>query len=1105
MSDIRSWLIRHGLEKHLAVFVDNEIDVDLLPHLTQEDIEALGLPIGARRRLHLALAEPVEGEAPASARPSGPLPTPSGEPERRQLTVMFADLVGSTQLSRALDPEDLREVTRSYQDLAKTAIEGYGGFVARYMGDGVLAYFGYPQAHEGDAERAVRAGLAIADEVHQQGCESSGAGPLSVRIGIATGPVVVGDLIGSGASEESPVVGETPNVASRLQSLATPGAVVIAETTRSLVGESFLYRELGPQNLKGVDAPLQCFEVLGAGASDIRFDTTRAGELSPLVGRDEELEILRRRWRAVCKRDGQVVLLSGEAGIGKSRLVQAAREFAGQELRLQCTLHGANTALHPIVDHLSRALDRSRSEGTAALDELEKLVPAEVESRPRAVSLLASLLSISYEGRYGRLDLDARQQLELTLEALLARMLALGDSEPSLIVFEDVHWIDPTSLELLGRLVEAAAGHALLVILSFRPGFDPPWTGEANVTSMRLSKLRAVDCAALVRAVSDRADLSEEVIEEIAERTDGVPLFLEELTKSVMEEALPDAASVRIPATLHDSLMSRLDRLGDAKLVAQTGAVIGREFDHALLLDAFSGDEAALVSGLEKLLDSGLVFRRGTALRLRYVFKHALVQDAAYENLLKSRRREIHARVVAALKAREGSDREYQPEAVALHYSEADLPRQATEYRLRAGNLALQRSATAEAAVQFELGLAQLAKLEPSRKRDEKELDFLVSLVTSLRTSAGWFTQRAIEVNDRARSLCESLDDAPTLFRVLQQDRVLNWIRGRHSATIAVHRAMKPIAERLENQDLVRLDSTFVAWPMLARGEIVEMQALLNEATLEYSEEVCREYRHQYGIDGRIRLRTIRSYATWYSGAIESAARDSEACLGFTRSLGHPQSLTWALSLGGAQPAAMRRDVATARACADEILSLPHSLRSRTDVGWARIFSGWAIGMSGDLNRGIESMRAGLEALNGHHATVFRTLQLGLLAELYLLADETEASRGVLEEAWSAVAGTGERMWEAELHRLDGELSRLEGGAGAAAAASAFVRALDVARSQQARPLQLRAATSLARLHREQGERSEARELLEPLLNSFTEGMNTPDFLDAETLLRGLD
>ena len=714
--DVNEWLEELGLGQYADAFEENAIDAEVLPELTDLDLEKMGVKLGHRKKLLKAISafEPTGGvHTPAVPIAEKDPPPATGEAERRQLTVMFCDLVGSTALSQRLDPEDLREINRAYQDACKAAIERYEGYVARYMGDGVLAYFGYPQAHEDDAERAIHAGLSVIDSVTALRDEKM---ELAVRVGVATGPVVVGDLIGEGASQESAVVGETPNLAARLQALAAKNTVVIGPGTHDLTGGRFEYEDLSEQTLKGIAEPVRAWRVKDKRDQGSRFETVHAENISPMVGRDEELEILYRRWQRAAEGEGQVVLISGEAGIGKSRLSRSIRERISNQphatLSYQCSPFHVNSTLHAIISHLERGAKFAGGDSNdQKLDKLEALMSAAGQTDHKAMALFASLLSLTAEERYGPLVGTAPQLKDLTLAALLERIEHLASEQCILMVFEDVHWIDPTTLDLLDLLdllINRVVDARVLVILTHRPEFEGTWVGEAHVTTITLNKLAPRNCTSLVSSITGGRALPDEVLEEIVDKTNGVPLFIEELTKTIIESGMLRAederfvlerplVSLAIPATLRDSLMARLDRLAAVKDIAQIGAVIGREFDHELIREVAGISDNELNAALKKLSDAGLVFRRGTPPYATYLFKHALVQDTAYESLLKSRRQQLHGKIASTLEISFPTLVENQPELAAHHFFEADLTVQAVKYWRQAGLLAGQRSAVSEA------------------------------------------------------------------------------------------------------------------------------------------------------------------------------------------------------------------------------------------------------------------------------------------------------------------------------------------------------------------------------------------------------------------------
>src|SRR5215831_14287356 len=677
MPSVGEWLASLGLSEYADRFAEHRIDFSILHDLTDKDLkEELGIVLlGDRRRLLRAIAELTGTSSAASL-------SPHDDAERRQVTVMFADLVGSTALSTGMDPEDLREVISTYQKCVAETVRQFGGFVARYVGDGVLVYFGYPHAHEDDAERAVRAGLELITRVAGLNARA----PLQVRVGIATGLVVVGHLIQSDESEERGMVGETPNLAARLQSIAEPNTVVIAESTRRLLGSFFQLDDLGIRSLKGIAGPVRAWAVLQASSVASRFEALHPTGLTALVGREEEFELLRRRWFKATNGEGQVVLLSGEAGIGKSRLTSAFVGVlaGGPRIRLHysCSPQHTDSALYPIIGQIERAAGLARDDSSQAkLDKLDRVLK-QTSTSAQDAALLAEMLSLPNDGRYPAVELTPQQRRQRTLEALVSQIEALARSTPVLMVFEDAHWSDPTSLELLGRAVVRIRTLSVLLIVTFRPEFEPGWIGQPHVTLLSFNRLAPREAGAIIDHIVGNNPLPANIRQDIIERTDGIPLFVEEMTKAVLEaesesEARRAAAFVpspalAVPATLHASLMARLDRLGPAKELAQIGAAIGREFSHPLLAAVVRKSEAELQTALDRLISAGLLLRQGSAPYATYSFKHVLLRDAAYSTLLREPRRALHARIAETLESQFAEISENQPELIARHYREAD-------------------------------------------------------------------------------------------------------------------------------------------------------------------------------------------------------------------------------------------------------------------------------------------------------------------------------------------------------------------------------------------------------------------------------------------------
>jgi class 3 adenylate cyclase/predicted ATPase len=748
--DVGGWLRKLGLEQYEAAFRENRIDDTVLPSLTAEDLKDLGVGfVGDRRKLLDAIAA-LRAEAseptPLSDAPRATDRAAQDTAERRQLTVMFCDLVGSTALSARLDPEDMREIVGAYHRSCAEQITKAGGFVAKYMGDGVLAYFGYPQAHEHDAERAVFAGLALAEAVPM--LKTAAGTSLQVRVGIATGLVVVGDLIGSGDAQERGVVGDTPNLAARLQALAEPNLVVIADSTRRLLGNLFELGDLGPQDLKGIAGPTRAWAALRASSVESRFDALHMTNLTALVGREEEFEALLRRWSRAKSGEGQVVLISGEAGIGKSRLTAALLERLAAEphtrLRYFCSPQHTDSVLHPIIGQMERAAGLAYNDRPQVkLDKLDAAL-AQTSTSPRDAALFSEMLSLPNDGRHRAQELSPEQRRQRTLEALLTQLAALACQQPVLMIFEDAHWADPTSLEVLGRIVDRIKTLPALMIVTFRPEFNAPWVGQSHVMSLTLNRLGEREAAGIIAGLIGNKNLPANVMAEIVERTDGIPLFVEEMTKAVLEAesegaarrtvaAVPSSA-LAVPASLHASLMARLDRLGPAKEVAQIGSAIGREFSHALMASVARKSESELASALDRLLQAGLLFRQGMPPLASYLFKHALVQDAAYGTLLREPRRALHARIAETLEGRFAETAESQPEILAHHFAEAGLTEAAIEWWGTAGQRSLARSALVEGKEQLKRALDQIrtTPVTPALRREEIKLEVAFANVLAL-------------------------------------------------------------------------------------------------------------------------------------------------------------------------------------------------------------------------------------------------------------------------------------------------------------------------------------------------------------------------------------
>ena len=844
--DLGRWLRSLGLERYEAAFRENEITEKVLPNLTAEDLKDLGVGIVGHRRTLLdaiaALRSVGDAKAAVPEAPQTVERSAKDIAERRQVTVMFSDLVGSTALSARMDPEDLREVISAYQNCVAGTVQRFGGFVAKYMGDGVLVYFGYPLAHEDDAERAVRAGLELVAAV--EGLKTRA--PLQTRVGIATGLVVVGDLIGTGSAQEQTVVGETPNLAARLQAVADPNTVVIAESTRKLLGNLFELQDLGANEVKGIAEPVRAYAPLRASSVESRFEALHATGLTALVGREEELELLLRRWSKAKTGEGQVVLLSGEPGIGKSRLTAASLEgLAGEphtRLRYFCSPHHLDSALHPTITQLERAAGFQREDtAEGRRNKLEALLSKGTDDLREAAPLIADLLSIPTGDRYAALDLTPQKRKEKTLTALLTQVEGLSRREPVLMVYEDVHWSDPTTRESLDLLIDRVSGLRVLVIITFRPEFNPPWAGRPHVTLLSLSRLPPRQGAEMITRVTGGKALPKEIVDQIIDRTDGVPLFIEELTKSVVESGLVRevgdhyavtglAAPLAIPTTLHASLLARLDRLAATREVAQIGAALGRSFSHELISAVAQVPRQKLDDALEQLVHAELIFRRGSPPHAEYTFKHALVQDAAYSTLLRSRRHQLHGHITAILEAHFPEIVQTQPEVLARHSAEAVLAEKAAGYCLKAGQQAMARWAMTEAVAQLRRGLEFLSGIPDETLRNERELDLQIMLGQALVATKGYGADEPAQTYARARELCQQLNRPAQLGQVLWGHWVFCHVRAELEQAEEYSGAMRQLGDAQNDPMWKCFASAYSADTCSYLGKFMEARAYSENA-----------------------------------------------------------------------------------------------------------------------------------------------------------------------------------------------------------------------------------------------------------------------------------
>jgi class 3 adenylate cyclase/predicted ATPase len=1119
--DVGRWLEELGLAQYEATFRDNAIDEAVLPSLTLEDLKDLGISIvGHRRKLLEAIAALKAASDAKAALSTDSLSvdlSPIDLGERRQVTVMFSDLVGSTALSARMDPRDLREVISAYQKCVAETVRRFDGFVAKYMGDGVLIYFGYPQAHEDDAERAVRTGLELIAAVTGLKMGAS----LQTRVAIATGLVVVGDLIGSGEAQERGIFGETPNLAARLQGVAEPNMVVIAEGTRRLLGNLFELQDLGARDLKGIARPARAWAALRPSSVESRFEALRAMGLTALVGREEEIESLLLHWSRVKSGEGQVVLLEGDPGIGKSRLTDVLLERLAAEphtrLRYFCSPQHTDSALFPIIGQMQRAtglaLDDARG---ARLDKLDALL-AQTSTTSEDAALIAEMLSLPNDGRYPALDLAPQDRRQRTLEALVWQLEALTRSNPVLMIFEDAHWADPTSLELFSRTVDRIRNLGVLLIVTFRPEFDPPWIGRPYVTALTINRLAKREVGAMIDRLVGNKLMPASIRQDIIERTDGIPLFIEEMTKAVLEADSQRAAertvaaapspALAVPASLHASLMARLDRLGPAKEVAQIGAAIGREFSHALLTAVVRKPGLELASALDRLIAAGLLFGQGTPPHVSYLFKHALVQDAAYGMLLRGPRRAIHARIAETLKSKFGEISDTQPELLARHYTEAGLIEKALTLWGKAGQRSLERSALVEATDQLKRALAQIELLPSTPALRREQIKLQVALIAPLIHVSGHAApettaakERARQLIEKAKELREPLEDPFLLFSVLFGFWASSFVAFDGKTLCELAAQFLAIAEREEVTAPVIVGHRMMSSSLLFTGEIAKSLPHFDRALELYDPVEHRGLAVRFGVDPRVAVMCFRSFALWSLGYPEAALADASQALLYAREIGQATALMFALDQTSITHI-LSGNYTIALAQLDEVVMLANEKSALFWKALGNALKGCAFVLSRKSSEAVHLISTAIAEWRSTGATISVPFLSVHLAKAFADLNQMDDALQCIDRALAAVERTNERWCEAEVHRMAGEIALTFGQSDATRAEGYFQRALAVAREQQARSWELRAATSMARLCCKQGKVQQARNLLAPVYGWFTEGSETNDLKNAKALL----
>lgn len=1114
MIRIEEWLEQIGLGKYAALFTEHEITVDVLSHLTESDINQLGLPTGARRRLIVGIAAltAASGTPPGATETRPSVPAAQRHGERRQLTVMFCDLVGSTSLAERLDPEELRDLMQTYRTACGDVAVRYDGHVAQYLGDGLMVYFGWPRAHEDDAHRGVRAALEMVQAVQA----IQAVQPLAVRIGVATGPVVVGEAAKEGHTEATLAVGETPNLAARLQGLAAANEVVIAGATRRLIGDAFALTDLGARPIKGIAEPVPVWRADAVRRTQGRFEAAHAGmALAPLVGRDEEIALLLRRWQQALEGEGQVVLIGGEAGIGKSRLSQALRKRLTEPhavARYQCSPYHLNSALYPFIEQFEFLAGFSRDDtAEQKLDKMEASLVGTAEQIAESAPLVAAMLSLPTD-RYQSLKVSPQRQKEKTLEALAGQLEARARRTPVLMLFEDLHWVDPTSQELLDLLVPRLQELPVLLMTTYRPEHAPPWIGQRGVTSLTLNRLGRNQVAQLVDTVTAGRPLPAEVLAEILSHTDGVPLFVEELTKSVLESGLLEESggqytlleplgALAIPTSLRDSLAARLDRLAPAKEIAQIGACIGREFSYDLLSRISPVGREQLDAALARLVEAGLVMRRGFPPDAIYIFKHALMQDAAYDSLLKSRRSQIHGTIAHVLKTDFANRVAHEPEWLAHHYTQAGDPAAAVPLWRDAGALAIERVALLEAIAHFQTGLRLLDQLPQTDDRDRIELTIREQLNAAWAGLRGWAASE-IDANSAAiLRLATSQRNTQSLLLGLWWMWTSTITQGRIADSLPW--AERLLAEGRETGDIdLRIFGHATAMvPHFFLGHLAEGRAHADQVLAQYDPHRAEKWIQLTGHDLRTFVDVYACQLIWMQGYPDQAIQVSERSNAQAHAVGHAFNLVWALTFS-AYTFAYRREPERLlerlsdvdRLAREQGLPFIFQVSAPQAEGLARL-------QSGQLPEAIRLLRAGIDSwtsLGGHVRVPYLK---SALAEALALRGELDAALDLIDECLEQIHRPDwqERVWLPEVLRLKGWMHMSQGDD---EEAETHLRvSIECAIAHQAKSWELRSATTLAGLLARQGRRDAARDVLAPVYGWFTEGFDTQDLIDARVLL----
>ena len=1118
MGNIATALQALGLEQYVEAFRAADVDLDVLRLLTEDDLREIGLSLGHRRKLLAAIAEGRLAPPPApmavtdQLRP--PKPGHTGEQERRQVTVMLCDLVGSTELTQRLDPEEMGRIIRQFQDSTAGAISRFDGFVDRFMGDAVLAFFGYPRAHEDAAERAVRAALAIVDGI------GAIAGPdgqaMSVRIAISSGAAFFGEIVEHGGAREPIVTGEVVNLAARMQQIAPVNGIVIAPQTRRMLRELFELADLGLHDFKGIGRPILVWRVVGERLAGTRFEAVHGRTLAPMVGRDAEIAMLKDRWQSARAGEGQAVLLSGEAGMGKSRIAQMLRDHVADEthvsIRYQCSPFHRNSALYPAIAQLRHATRiNPNAPPEARLQKLEALVGLDTPGAAEAVALLAELLSIPADPRYKPPDLPPDQRKRRTLDVLLGQLLALARNQPVLLLVEDAHWVDPTTQELLSQTIVNIQNAALLMLVTYRPEFEPGWANLSHVTTLALSGLPRRQAMAIVTYLTGGKPLPPELLDQILAKTDGIPLFVEELAKAILElgvlrdagdryELISPLPTLAIPDTLQDSLLARLDSHPTTKELAQIGSVIGREFafSHLSALATLKGEP--LNAAIRELLRADLVHQRGPAHRATYVFKHALIQDAAYSTLVMARRQQLHGQCATILVELSPDLAELQPELLAHHYTQAGKAEEAIGHWLKAGRRAIERSANSEAIAHLRQGIALVPGIYNPDLRSRLELRLQVELGVPLIATDGYAAPATLAAWERAGVLAEQRGEHRLLIRSLYGLWAGRTSMGETRTALGLASRILQLGLQLGDDGITLVGHRAHALNVFLMGDLAAARAELEGVLAAYNPERHAELRFEFGQDMRVAATAILSTILSVQGYQNQALRMSAENVECAAALAHTNSLAYALSFGACMVAMVCGDAATTLQFAERLIALATRNHLFLWTAYGEAFKGWALAQQGDADEAVRLLGGALQGVARAGAALSEPLIVGVMGAALSCAGQHEDALASMSAAVAAAERREELWCLPELLRLKAQVvSRLGGDE----APHLLESALGFSGKRGMHSWTLRVACDLAALMRSDGRFDEADALLRSALDSFPEASDAPDRQQALAHLTG--